>query len=82
LFARYKEKSELCQIANLKGAFRDQAFIVEEAWRRRFPEFNQMKHWYQAKRIGEAAMAIQVLKLILLAQPDYHSKPPLMRQRA
>jgi len=41
--------------AALKGAFPEQAFIVEEAWRRRLPEFKNMKHWYEAKRVGEAA---------------------------
>ena len=39
----------------LKGAFPEQAFIVEEAWRRRLPEFKKKKHWYEAQRIGEAA---------------------------
>ena len=53
----------------LKGAFPEQAFIVEEAWRRRIPELKKMKHWYEAKRIGEEAA-----NAILRARADDGSK--------
>lgn len=39
----------------LKGSFKEYGYIVEEAWRRRRPEFEKQKHWYEAKRIGEEA---------------------------
>jgi hypothetical protein len=39
----------------LKGSFKEYGYIVEEAWRRRLPEFKKKKHWYEAKRIGEEA---------------------------
>lgn len=53
----------------LKGAFPEQAFIVEEAWRRRLPEFRKKKHWYEAQRIGEEAA-----RAILRARADDGAK--------
>ena len=51
----------------LKGSFKEYAYIVEEAWRRRLPEFKKKKHWYEAKRIGEEA-ATAILRA---RQDDY-----------
>ncbi len=39
----------------LKGVFPEQAFIVEEAWRRRIVALKKMPKFYEASRIGEEA---------------------------